>query len=484
MKFQLFNKLSGGILLLLFFAAVNLHAQRFGGGGGFGGGGFGGFGGGGGFNRGGGGGSSTSGQYNNNGTVGNAIISVDPVTHNLIVIADKQTSEQIRRVVESLDAAEPQVLIKVVFLEVQHNNSSEIGVEGTYTGNFLGSNLGQLTGFTTNFGVNNNYSVVQLPTSTSGLTQPVTTTPGGSQQVGSSFLNNSQSIVPTSVTPKYQSANMGNSFGLPASLPGVAGNGGMYQVLGNDFTATIQAVAAAGKSQVLSRPSILARDGQMAQITVGQNIYLPSGVTYVSAGGAGTVVPTINGSYQSVGIILSVTPYIGANGLVEMILQPQDSSVDTSTPGQIIAYGSTLLGSSPVYAPNIDITSADTVVVTPNGQTVVIGGLISNTKSTADSKVPFLGDIPILGQLFRASSKAQARTELLMFLTPHIVEAPSKLGALTNPEMGQLPLITNSISEQELDRFLERVPVKHAPEKDSSKKKKKSDLMNANTPSF
>ncbi len=184
------------------------------------------------------------------------------------------------------------------------------------------------------------------------------------------------------------------------------------------------------------------------------------------------------------GIILDVTPYIGANGLVEMILQPQDSSVDTSTPGQIIAYGSTILGSSPVYAPNIDITSANTVVVTPNGQTVVIGGLISNTKSSADSKVPFLGDIPILGQLFRASSKAQARTELLMFLTPHIVEAPSQLARLTSPEMGQLPLITNSISEQELDRFLERVPVKHAADKSSEKKKKKTDLMDANTPSF
>ena len=447
MKSNFCKQLFRGCLLMLFGVALSLHAQqRFGGGGGGGGGfggGFGGFGGGGfgggGFNRG--GNTASSSQYNNNGTVGNAVISVDPVTHNLIVIADKQTSEQIRHVVESLDAPEPQVLIKVVFLEVQHNNSSIIGVQGNYTGNPLGANLGQLTGYLTNYTVN----------------------------------SSTGTIVPSSISPIYQSVNAGNNFGLPQSLSSVAGNGGMYQVLGNDFTATVQAVAAAGKSEVLSRPSILARDGQMAQITVGQNIYLPSGVTYVSAGGTGTVVPTINGSYQSVGIILYVTPYIGANGLVEMILQPQDSSVDTSTPGQIIAYGSTLLGSSPVYAPNINVTSANTVVVTPNGQTVVIGGLISNTKSSADSKVPFLGDIPLLGQLFRTSSKAQARQELLMFLTPHIVDAPAQLAGLTSPEMHQLPLITNSISEQELDRFLERVPVKRAPEG----KKKKSDLMNA-----
>lgn len=442
MKANFSNSWHSGLLLLLLTAAVSVHAQQRGGGGfggfgGFGGGGGGGFGGGG-FNRT--GSSASSSQYNNNGAVGNAVISVDPVTHNLIVIADKETSEQIRRVVEHLDAAEPQVLIKVVFLEVQHNNSSEIGVQGAYTGNYLGNNLAQLTGYTTNYDVVKN------------------------------------AIVPTSITPNYSSGSASSGFGLPQSLSGVSGSGGLYQVLGNDFTATVQAVAAAGKSQVLSRPSILARDGQMAQITVGQNIYLPSGVTYVSAGGSGTVVPTINGSYQSVGIILYVTPYIGANGLVQMILQPQNSAVDTSTPGQIIAYGSTLLGSSPVYAPNINVTSANTVVVTPNGQTVVIGGLISNTKSSADSKVPFLGDIPLLGQLFRSSNKAQARQELLMFLTPHIVDAPAQLAGMTSPEMRQLPLITNSISEQELDRFLERVPVKHAPE---TGKKKKSDLMDA-----
>src|ERR1017187_5435208 len=158
MKSNFFNKLFGGVLMILFCGAVSLHAQqRFGGGGGFGGGGFGGGGfggggfGGGGFNRG--GTTSSSGQYNNNGTVGNAVISVDPVTHNLIVIADKQTSEQIRRVIENLDTPMRQVLIKVVFLEVQRNDSSEIGVQGSYTGNPFGTSIAQLTGFVTNYAV-------------------------------------------------------------------------------------------------------------------------------------------------------------------------------------------------------------------------------------------------------------------------------------------------------------------------------------------
>ena len=188
---------------------------------------------------------SSSSSYNGNGTVGNAVISVDPVTHNLIVIADKQTAEQIRRVVSSLDAPEPQVLIKVVFLEVQHNNVGKIwGVQGSYTGNWR--NCRQQT------------------------------TVWHHQR----WLGHTPTI--TRCT---------KSFGLPSSLSGASGNGGLYQMLGNDFTATVQAVAAAGKSQVLSRPSILARDGQMAQIVAGQKIYLPSGVTYTSVGTSARTCP-------------------------------------------------------------------------------------------------------------------------------------------------------------------------------------------------
>ncbi len=103
------------------------------------------------------------------------------------------------------------------------------------------------------------------------------------------------------------------------------------------------------------------------------------------------------------------------------------------------------------------------MVVTPDGQPVVIGGLIANEKSSNDSKIPILGDIPVLGQLFRFSAKSNQKSELLIFLTPHIVQMPSQLAALTAKETAQSQLITNSISEKELDRFLERVPVKKKP---------------------
>lgn len=425
---------SCGLMLCI---AFNGHAQqRFGGGGfgGFGGGGFGG-GGFGGFNRGGATSSSSSStEYNNNGTVGSAMITVDPDTHNIIVSADAVTAEQISNVIANLDAPKPQVLIKVVFMEVQHNDASDIGFQGSYTGK--SSDFSSITGYVTNYGVANVIS---------GAGSNLVSTP---------------TIVPTSITPVRQSFNVGNNFGIPQTPTGASGAGGLYQVLGSDFTGTLQAIAAAGKAQVLSRPSILARDGQLAKIVVGQEVYLPSGVTYTTSGTA--TIPIINGTYTDVGIILDVTPFIGDNDLVEMILQPQISSVDTSSPGQLIAAGSTLLGSSsvPVYAPNIDVRSADTVVITPDGQTVVIGGLLSSDKASSVSKVPILGDIPVLGNLFKFTSKSATKEELIMFLTPHVIQAPTQLSGMTPREWGQVPTVTNSVSEQELDQYLEHVPVK------------------------
>jgi general secretion pathway protein D len=424
MKMQQFKKYVGGILVFLFCIAIEVHAQQRPGGGGGGGGGFGGFGGfgGGGANRNTAANSSTSSsQYNNNGSVGSATFSVDPDTHNIVVIADDQTAQQIQDVISHLDTPMRQVLIKVVFIEVDHNNSSDIGIEGQYTG--LNKNFSAITGYMTNF------SVVGA----------------GTPQAA---------IVPQSITPIQQSVALQNNFGLASA----GSPQGLYQILGSDFQATLRAIAQAGKAQILSRPSILARDGQLAQIVVGQSIFLPSGVAFSAVGNSGATIPTINGSYQNVGIQLNVTPFIGANNMVQMILQPETTSVDTSTPGQVIAGGS--LFSSAVYAPNINTRSANTVVVTPDAQTIVIGGLIANTKASNDSKVPFLGDIPILGNLFKASSKSSTKQELLIFVTPHIVQAPGQLAVLSNHEFNQTQLITNSVSEKELDQFLDRLPVK------------------------
>lgn len=371
-----------------------------------GGGGFGGFGGGGGANR---SGSTATGsqQYNGNGTVGNATISYDPDTHNITILADDDTTRDISSVISNLDRPQPQVLIKVVFLQVTHSDATDIGVEGGWMNGIGGSMTGQVAN---SFGL-------------------------------SSLSSGTGSNAPTL-----------NAFGLPVSgfsqiAPFAAGPGaGMYQILGSDFQATLRAIAAMGKAEVLSRPSILARNDQPASVVVGQEVPLITSVSYNSISGA----PINSVTYTSVGIILTVTPYITSEGLVQMIIAPQDSSID-STLTVPIAQG--------VNAPVIDTVSANTVAITPSGQTVVIGGLMQRDKTSAETKIPILGDIPFLGNVFKRRTASNAREELMIFLTPYVVQSPTQLVAFSQKDQART-LIPKSYSEEELDRFLDKVPAK------------------------
>ncbi|MGD0058496.1 MAG: hypothetical protein ABSD58_03670 [Verrucomicrobiia bacterium] len=380
------------------------QAQRTAGGGGFGG-----FGGGGGnANR---GGSTTTGsqQYNANGAVGNATISYDPDTHNITIMADDDTTRNISAVISNLDRPQPQVLIKVVFMQVTHSDATDIGVEGGWMRGIGASMTGAVAN---SFGL-------------SGL--------------GSGTGSN---------------ASVANIYGMPISsfsaiAPYTAGAGaGMYQILGNDFQATLRAIAQAGKAEVLSRPSILARNNQPASVVVGQYVPLITSVSYNSISGA----PINSVTYTDVGIILTVTPYITSDGMVEMIVAPQTSSIDPTLTVPI---------ASGVNAPVIDTVAANTVAITPNGQTVVIGGLMQRDKSSTEQKIPILGDIPFLGNVFKRRVASNSREELLIFLTPYVIQAPTQLAALTASERAR-SLTPKSYSEQELDRFLDKMPTKQS----------------------
>ncbi len=314
----------------------------------------------------------TAGQrdYFPQGMVGEAYIESDFDSRSIIVVADEETNQHIKTIIQNLDRPVPQVLIKVVFVEVTHRLDSDIGTE-----------------------FNLNYE-------------------GGDQQTGSVFGLDAQQF------------------------------GGFYRILERDLQVTVNAIEEVGRLEVLSRPSILTRNNQEAQIIVGQEVPFVDTSTQTDSGQINTTI-----IYRPIGIILRVTPFITPDGLVEMLIRPEISSISE----EVITI------SEQVDAPVFDTRSADTVVTTPNAQTVVIGGLMEDSVTETDRKIPLLGDIPVLGHLFKRKQKEKTKTELLIFLTPIVVRTPGSLPNLTNYENNRTKLIPEIFSNDQMDTYLDNV---------------------------
>ena len=357
--------------------------------------------------------STTARSYPNAASIGDAYFSIDPETRRVVAIADENTMHYISQVLSNLDRPKPQVLIKVVFVEVTYNNASDIGLEGGWAkgiGNNTSANAANVFGMS-------GLSSAATNISMNSIGQPV-----------SSFLPSG-----------------------PITSPGA----GLYQVLGQDYQVTLRAIAQAGRAKILSRPSILARNNQPATIFVGQQYPVVNSTRYDNYG---NVINSF--SYQNVGVQLKVTPFITDDGLVEMIVTPQISAVSSTTSVQI---------SANVTVQAIDQRSADTVAVTADGQTVVIGGLLQDSKTKNETKIPLLGDIPLLGNLFKRQQSSNAKTELVIFLTPHIVQNPTELAALSTRERANSDAV-KEFKEQELNKLLDSLPIKDPSPAPSQKK--------------
>lgn len=207
-----------------------------------------------------------------------------------------------------------------------------------------------------------------------------------------------------------QGQRIGTAFGNAAAQ---TVNGGLVvSLLESQVQATLHALSTSGKLDVLSRPYILASDNQLASITVGQI------VPFVTESRIDQNSNTINTvQYQDIGIILNVTPHINPDGLVILDVNPQISAL-TDTNIQL---------SPGVSSPVFQKRSADSRVAIVNGQTIVIGGLMQDQKTSTLRKVPILGDIPLLGLLFQRNQVKKTKTELLIFLTPHVAQQPDTL---------------------------------------------------------
>ncbi len=206
------------------------------------------------------------------------------------------------------------------------------------------------------------------------------------------------------------------------------------------LAASFNALQREGRLNVLSRPYILASDNQEASITVGQEVPF---ITNSRTTETGQTINTIE--YEDIGIILNVTPHINPQGLVIMDVTPEISHLTDTT----VPISETV--NATVYAKR----SAKTQVAIRDGQTIVIGGLMEDRITDTVRKVPVLGDIPLLGALFQRIQKTKVKTELLIFLTPHVARDPDDLGPMSEDEMAGSKAIRQAPESQAFEEHLE-----------------------------
>ena len=185
----------------------------------------------------------------------------------------------------------------------------------------------------------------------------------------------------------------------------------MLSASSDSVSVLLRALKARRNIRVLSAPKVHALDNQQAQIQAGQFVPLVNGVIVSGLNSVPQIV------YQETGLILSVTPRITPEGEVVMGVSAQKSALSGAT---VPIFFDTNSGNT-INSPIINQTIATTTVMVNDGQSVVLGGIIIDSDTVNERKVPYFGDLPYIGHAFRYDSNVHMRSELLIFLTPHIV---------------------------------------------------------------
>ena len=226
------------------------------------------------------------------------------------------------------------------------------------------------------------------------------------------------------------------SFGVASETGGLIAK----TLIDKDVALTLGALEKISKVDVLSRPYILATDNQLATITVGNEVpFIINSLTTDT----GQQINTIQ--YQDIGIILNVTPHINEEGLVIMDIAPQVSDLT----------GQTVPIAANVNAPVFSKRSAQSRVGIRDGQTVVIGGMMEDKKTDSENGIPVLRKVPGLGVLFRRRQSDKTKTELLIFLTPHVAHIPDVLKDMTEQEKAGLKIAPKAVGPGVYEEHLE-----------------------------
>ena len=316
---------------------------------------------------------------------GEVKVSADKPTNSLVIIANQNDYRSLVRVIEKLDIQRKQVFIEAVIMEVNLDRNSDIGVNlhsGIPLKDANGNTLPALIGTNT------------------GKAGPAPSMSLGSLASFGGFLAGVQGPAIPELTK------------LGINIP--------------SFGVILTALQSTNDVNVLSTPHLLTTDNEDAEITVGQNVPfqsgfsasplgslanipgLPAGLGSALGGGGGTPFGSI--TRTNVDLKLSVKPQINESDYVRMVISEQIEEIASI---------------DPVLGPTTSKRSAKTTVIAKDQETVVIGGIMQDRTLESATKVPLLGDIPLLGHLFRSSSKKKVKTNLLLFLTPYIIRDSS-----------------------------------------------------------
>src|SRR6267378_3092128 len=298
-----------------------------------------------------------------------SLIQADEATNSIIINASDTVYNNLRLVIEQLDVRRAQVYVEALIAEMNADRTDELGFQWAAVGG-VGS---RGVGATANF-------------------------PGAGPSIAEAITRSSTSAAnPAGLTI----AVLGNTITLP--------DGTTVRGLG----ALARALQANSLGNILSTPNLLTLDNFQAKIVIGQNVpFVTGSFAAATTGAAG--VPGVNPfqtiERKDVGLTLRIKPQISEGSTIRLEIFQEVSSLDPTAP----ARSSDLITTK---------RSLETKVVVDDGNTIVLGGLIQNTLSVTTQQIPLLGDIPILGALFRFKSEERKRTNLMIFLRPVIIRS-------------------------------------------------------------
>ena len=317
-------------------------------------------------------------------------VEIDELNNALVVAAPSSLIREIQNVVVKLDRARPQVLIEAVIAELSEQQARDLSSQIVVTGRDRGGYLSNFDGVLASL-------------------------------LGTALGSGDSSNVSTS---QIASA-------LPKSVIGAVGDFDSESDRGIGLL--IQALESDGRTKILSTPSVVTLDNEEASLTVGEEVPFPTG-SYANTNNSNSVNPFTTVNREEVGVMLKVKPQISKGDAVRLEIEQESSAVKTGT-------ADSQLGATTTKS------TMQTNVMIQDGEILILGGLIEGTSGNSASKVPLLGDIPFLGNLFKSSTKDDRKKVLMMFIRPTIIRSAEDAKTLSKSKFDHL--ITRDFEDDE-----------------------------------